>query len=260
MSLNIGPALKSGIDQLISRTGAVLLLAYVALYAVYQSAFNGLLLVAYQRMGLPTEEAALPMPLDAPLPVLGAIVLATLLVMTYWSVVAVRTFVAEQRQRIPREFLTHRPVFAVGNLLVGGIVLTILLAVGFVLLVVPGVYMMVAFLFMTVFIAVEDDNFVTALKRSWSLTDGNRLDLFLLLLVVMALGFVVGFGFSLAQMAVVFVGASEALLLAANVVLIAPMSLFNLAVVAAAYNQLREDEAGDGPAAGTSAPDAPSPV
>jgi hypothetical protein len=52
MSLQIGAALKSGGYRLASRTGAMLTVCYVVLYAVYQIAYNIALNALYARLGV----------------------------------------------------------------------------------------------------------------------------------------------------------------------------------------------------------------
>lgn len=256
MSLQIGAALKGGLDLIVSRTGAMLLVTYLALYAVYQTAFNGLARALYERAGFEEAAAGLQPAIDAPVAVTGAFVGACLLIMTYLTVVAVRTFVAGERESVPRDALTGGVVFAVLNLLVGGLVLSVLTTIGFVLLVVPGLFLLVSFLFMTMYVAVENENFVTAMRHSWGLTRGERFAVFGLLLVVMAIGFAVGLVVGIAGFVGVLAGVDQAAIGIANVVVVAPVTLYNLAVLSNAFNQLRADEP-DEPGAGAVAPDAP---
>jgi hypothetical protein len=235
MSLRIGAALQSGLTRLASRAGAALVVAYLVLYAVYQTAFNSLVAAAYARYGL---DVSVQTAVDLPLPVAAAVVGVSMVVMSYLSVVAVRTFVAGERGGIPRAFLTDGAAWATLNLLVGGFVFMILWVVGLVLLVVPGLFLLVSLVFMTMYVAVENENFVTAMRRSWGLARGNRLSIFGLLVVVLALGFAMGLGFSVLSFAVTLAGVPELLPLL-TAVLTAPVTMYNLAALSAAFDQLR---------------------
>jgi hypothetical protein len=235
MSLQIGAALKSGGYRLVSRTGAILTVCYLALYAVYQTGYNALLNALYARAGV---DAELAVPVSLPTPVAAAVVGACLLGLSYLSVVAIRTFVAGDRDRFPRERYAGGMVWAVPNLFVGGLVAMILMTVGFVLLFVPGVFLLVSLLFMAMYVAVDGDNFVTAMRRSWALARGNRWSILGLVLVVSAIGFTAGIGFSVVNLVVSLAGFGVVTPLLAAA-LVAPMTMFNVATVAAAFDQLR---------------------
>jgi hypothetical protein len=196
MSLQLGVALKRGTGRLASRTGLVILAAYAVVMLVYQLSFNTLIQRALAGMlppGAPQTSVPVLLTLPVPSPVAGVLVAVSLLTAAVVGVVAVRTFVADERERIPRRFLTDRLPFAVANLVVGGIVFGIVVLVGTLLLVVPGIVAYVGFLFMVQYVAVENDNFLTAMRRSWRLTKGSRLRVFLLVLVLFAVVFVVTF-------------------------------------------------------------------
>ncbi|GAB6862162.1 hypothetical protein ACFR97_05910 [Haloplanus litoreus] len=235
MTLRIGAALKSGGYRLASRTGALLTVGYLVLYVVYQTGFNVLMNALYARAEMAVQ---IPAPVALSLPVAATVVVGSLLALTVLSVVAIRTFVADERDAIPREFWTEGLGWAVLNLFVGGLVTTVLLTVGFALLIVPGVFLLVGLVFMAMYVAVDGDNFVTAMRRSWALARGNRLSILGLVLVVASLGFAVGIGFSVMNLAASLAGFGVVTPLLAAV-LVAPMTMFNVATVAAAFDQLR---------------------
>jgi hypothetical protein len=236
MPLQIGAALKSGGYRLASRTGALLTVAYLVLYAIYQVAYNGLLNVLYARWGV---GATLPEPVPVPVPVAAAVVATSLVALSYLSVVAIRTFVADERDAIPRSFYTDGVVWAVPNLFVGGLVTMFLMAAGFALLIVPGVFLLVSFVFVPVYVAVEGDNFVTAMRRSWALVRGDRLPVLGLVLVVVAAGLALGVVFAITNVVATLAGARIVTPLLAAVV-VAPVTMYNLAAVAAGFEQLVE--------------------
>jgi len=235
MSLRIGAALKSGGYRFVSRTGALLTVGYLVLYAVYQTGFNILANALYARIGLP---AATPAPVGLPLPVAAAVVAASLLALTWVSLVAIRTFVADERDAIPRGFWTDGVGWALPNLVVGGLLTSVLVTVGLLFLILPGLFLLVGLAFMAMYVAVEGDDFVTAMRRSWGLARGNRLSILGLVVVVAALGAAVGVGFGLANLVLALAGL-ESLTPLLTAVLVAPMTMYNVAAVSAAFEQLR---------------------
>ena len=252
MSLQIGPALRTGGRQLFSRTGAILLAGYLVLLAGFLTVSNTLIAALYRQIGLTEVATALPLTLGIPLPVAAAAYLAGVLVAAYHSLVSVRTFVAEARNSFPAGAFTRNVPLAMVNMLVGGIVYGLLVAVGSVALVVPGVIAYVAFVFMLPYVAVEDRNFVDALRSSYRLSKGHWLLLFALVVIVVSVAALLGG----------VVGLLSTLLLPPTVgqlVIVgvqAPASLYTLAVVAAAFNQLKASERD--PAAGAPAAESPS--
>jgi hypothetical protein len=110
-----------------------------------------------------------------PLPLLASLVVA--LVGVYLALVTIRVF-AGQWGIVEREHLTHRVGFGLANLLGVSIVLAVAVVVGALLVVLGGlvgaVVWLVAFLvlvaasfFTPAFIAVEDDNVLTAFRKSF---------------------------------------------------------------------------------------------
>ena len=243
MSLQIGATIASGLRRVANRNGLLLILGAVVLGTAWQVAFNSAAAAA-----IPPEAAGGFAPaLDAPFPVLAALAVATFLLLPVLSVAAVRTFVAGETDRIPREFFTRRILWVAANLAVGGIVYSVLLTIGTLLLVIPGIVVYVSLLFMTVFVAVEDENFVTAMRDSWRLTRGNWLRLFGLLLVV-TVPFTVVITVLSMGLAIAF-GPASAVASLAVVALSMPFSIVVLGVLAEAFLRLRDDR-GRGPASG----------
>jgi len=90
----------------------------------------------------------------------------------YLAIVALRIFAAGEP---PRAAATRRIVPAVGAGIVVGLVAYVAVLVGLVALVVPGLFLAVAFLFAHARVAVADDGPIEALRASWRLTAGRRL-------------------------------------------------------------------------------------
>lgn len=241
MSLSVGGSLREGVSLLASRTGALLTAGYVSLMLVYQLSINGLLRTALDRR-LPAADggAALGVTYPAPTAAYALVVLVALVGMSALTVVAVRAFVAGATDRIPRAFYTRRLPWAVANLLVGGVVYGLLVLVGSLLLLVPGVVAYVGLIFMTMFVASEDEHFVAALRHSWRLVRPHFLRTFALVLVLVVgtgvVGGVVGLAASVATLLAGIDGWSGVL----TTVVVAPLSLLVLAVLSAAFDQLRQ--------------------
>jgi hypothetical protein len=241
MSLQLGRALKRGAGLLVSRAGAVVLAAYAATMLVYQLSFNTLLQPLLAGLTPPGVESATAGLVTLPIPgvVAGGLVALTLLAAAIISVVAIRTFVAGERARVPRRFLTERMPFAVANVVVGGIAFALVVGLGTLLLVVPGVVAYVGLLFMVQFVAVENVNFLTAMRRSWRLTKGNRIRLFVLLAVLIVAIFVATFVASFGLGVVLPAGSGGiAGVVVAMVNVVA--TLYLLAVLSDAFVQLRD--------------------
>ncbi|MDS0475419.1 hypothetical protein [Natrinema sp. 1APR25-10V2] len=150
------------------------------------------------------------------------------------AVVALRTFASDETETIPQEFRRRKLGIATLNAFVGTIVFVLLVAVGSVFLLVPGLFLLVALYYWSVFVAVEDQNFVQAFRSSWALTRGSRLRLFALGFLVVALGILVN---ATAIVPAVFLGDAAGLVLTQLVA--AAVTVYTLATTAQAYDQLR---------------------
>ena len=246
MSLSIGTALRGGVGRVVSRTGAILLAIYVPAMALYQLSINGLLgavMARYLPANGPTTDVGVTYP--APTAVYAAVVLALVVGMAAFTVVAVRTFVAGATDRIPRAFYTRRLPWATANLLVGGLAFGLLVLLGSILLLLPGIVAYVGLIFTTMYVAVDDEHFVAALRHSWRLARPEFVRVFVLVFVLVVgmgvVGGVLGFALSLGTLLVGLDGWSGV----ATSVLVTPLSLLVLAVLSAAFAQLRDDEVPD---------------
>jgi len=238
MALQIGSTLQEAGYRLFSRTGAILLAAFFALLISFQALFNTILATTYTRLGYGEIAAALPLTLDIPLSVAGAGIAVGFVISLYLTIVSFRTFVANAREHFPDGAFTRNVPLAMVNVFVGGIVYGLLVFFGSLLLLIPGIFAYVAFVFMVPYVIVEDRNFVAALKESYRLTEGDRLALFGLLFIVIAAGALVGGVVGL-------VGALALPQSAAQLptIVIQPLvSLYSTAVIAVAFEQLRETD------------------
>jgi hypothetical protein len=260
MSLDIGKALRDGLDRTTARNGLVLaavLVVFRLVNAVVEQsvtfvAIDGLLddLAAnppnledtelttedYQEAITNLRETVTEMSqlayLDSfSLPELLGFAFVLAVVAEAIRIIAVRVFVSPETESISSELLTRNLLLAVVNGIVGGIVVLVLVAIGLFLLVVPGIFLAVAFVFLRQEIAVEDKNFVAALSGSWDLTSGNRLELFGLFVFLIVISLVAGFVAGLIGPSVL--GA------VINTAVSAVVLTYSVAVISRAYDQLR---------------------
>lgn len=167
MTLDIVGVLQRGIERTIARNGLLFIGLFFALGAVST-------LVSVPFAGAPGARPAVD---GAPI-VAALIGLFVSLVSALLFVVALRTFVSGETERIPREHASRNVLWALLNLVVGGVVFAIVVAFGFVALVIPGLFLLVSLFFWNVYVVVEDQSFVEGFRSSWELTKGHRLRLF----------------------------------------------------------------------------------
>jgi hypothetical protein len=251
VALQIVDALSSGIGRLATRDGLILVGLFYVLNAVSGVA-NALVLPSPAGPGMGPGSpgsgpgAGAPPAPETLLPSLGA-ALGLSLVVTLVSVVltigALRAFVTDAT--LSTELFVRNLPLAFLNYLVGGVVYAVVVLLGLVLLVVPGIFAMVVLAFWTVLVAVEDENFVAAFGDSWRLTDGSRLRLFALGLVAVVVAVLVSLPFGLVGAIVGFLtgGGTVAQVVSA---LVGPIgsaitTVFTLGTLAAAYRQLTTD-------------------
>lgn len=156
------------------------------------------------------------------------------------SIAAIRVFVSEETERLPREHFTRRMGWAVLNFIVGVVVFGIIVGLGFVALIIPGIFLLAALFFWTVFVAVEDQNFIESFRSSWALTKGHRLNLLVLGIVVTLITIVLNAVFGVGFVAGTLVGVVFAQVGSAVV------TVFSTAAVAATYTELKALSADEG--------------
>lgn len=253
MSLNIGSALSEGLDRTLSRNGLVLFLltGVVGLISVALSqtqlrsqvetlgAANPELLRQLQELPFAAGQFTPPFPLA--LPISGTLAQVLSLLMAFPNeivlLIAARTFVSDQTGGLFEP--TRNLPLAVLNAVIGGIVVIVLVSIGTLLLVVPGLFLAVSFLFFREEVAVEDKNLIDAITDSYALVKGDRFAVFGLMLVLAVIGLVVNL------LAGVVPGVAGTLV---GVVVGAALTVFSAAVVARAYRQLVDSKRGAGAA------------
>lgn len=193
MTLDIGDLLREGFERTTARNGLILIAITYAL------GIPGAVLSAFvdREFGAAAQPAA-----GAPMPELPiGLIMLTVLVVGLLSVVvtigAIRTFATDDTEQLPLEHFTDNLGWVLLNVIVGGIVFGVVVGIGFVLLVIPGLFLMVALFFWQYYVVLEGESFVDGFQRSWAATSGHRFQLFGLGVVVVVFSAVVGFVFGL---------------------------------------------------------------
>lgn len=179
MNFSIGDALSTGFDRVRQRNG-LLLVGIVYALVLLESAFGTTATFTFTVPGgeevVVNSTAAIEVsPLvDAVIALLAGV--AGLLV----TIATLRVFASGETERLPTDAFTQRGVWAFANVFVGGLVFAVVVGLGFAALVLPGFYLLAALFIWPVFVAVEDENFVQALRSAWRRTSGHRFRTFLL--------------------------------------------------------------------------------
>jgi hypothetical protein len=243
MSLSIGSSLSGGVGRIANRNGLKLIAAYLVVGALWQVSLYSALVAALQGSGLANSEIPLPS-VDVPLAVAAGAAVVSFLLLQYLTIVAVRTLVGGHSRTIPREYFSRNIGFVMVNTIIGGTALAVVVNIGFLLLLVPGIVAAVAFIFVTMYLAVEDENFVAAFRDSWRLTRGHWLRLFGLFLIIgVGVGAISGILSMVSSVAVGTAGGQQLGTLISGVVVL-PFSLLSISILADAFTQLREGERG----------------
>lgn len=236
MPVNIETALRRGVNRTVARNGLLLVGILFVVSTINAIVGLGVARWVANRNVLP---AGLPFPgemgvaLFAIPPAVGGIVsllagLATVVI----TIGALRIFVSDETERLPGEHFTQNMVWPGVNFIVGTIVFAVIVGLGFVLFVVPGIFLLVALAFWTVYVAVEERNFIEGMQDSWALTRGHRMRLFLLGVAVVIIEIIVSAVFGIGGIAGGTVGVVIAQIGGALT------TVFTLATLAAVYDQL----------------------
>lgn len=237
MSLSIGRALQEGIARTVARNGLLLAVLMAVSTALSLLAYNSALTSMLPET--PDGTTFLIGPSFPLSPAVAGVATFVLYLVSFALIVAgLRTFVTDETRALPGTHFTRRLGWVLVNYVVGYVIFMVALWIGFILLVVPGLFLLVSLYFWYALVAVEDQNFWTAFRNSWSLTKGSRWSLLGLGVVVMVVGTVVyGVLFFVAF------ATSPWVALVAYAVLGALFAVFSVATTARAYVQLTGDSA-----------------
>jgi hypothetical protein len=252
MSLQIRTSLTGGIGRCVNRNGLLLALAYVFVGAAWQVLLYSAAATAVGGSAAPSGASALPT-VDLPFVVSAGGAVVALVLLQYLTIVTIRTFVGGHTRTIPAEFYTRNIPYVLVNSIIGSLALGLVIFVGSILFVVPGVVAYVAFIFTLLYIAAEDQSFIAAFRSSWNVTRGNWLRLFGLLVVVLVAITIVPGVLSALTSAVFSATLGPALATLASGTLTLPFSLLLLGILAEAFAQLRTAQDRSEPRTGASA-------
>jgi hypothetical protein len=196
MTLDIGGLLREGFERTTARNGLILVAITYAL-GIPGAVISGSINQQFEAAAGPgAGSAGATMP-ELPL---GLIVLTSLVVGLLSVIVtvgAVRTFATDDTETLPIDRFTDNLGWVLLNMIVGGIVFGVLVGIGFVLFIIPGLFLLVALFFWQYYVILEGDSFVDGFQSSWEATSGQRFQLFGLGVVVVIISAVVGFVFGL---------------------------------------------------------------
>lgn len=199
MSLQLSTAFTDGLRRVVTKTGGIVF----GLYLVFQTV-NTVLINTASAAILPAQAAG-EFGLTVPLPaaVAGGLLLGSYLVLAILFVVIARAFARPLRElsTFPSDLYSRRIGRATLSMIGASIIVFISVTVGFVFLIVPGVFLSLCFLLYWYAVAVEDRGAIESLRRSWDLSRGNRLKLLFVFGVLAALGVVTGIIGSVAELA-----------------------------------------------------------
>ncbi|MDY6766148.1 MAG: hypothetical protein SVW77_02165 [Candidatus Nanohaloarchaea archaeon] len=223
MALDIGDAVEQGVHRTLERNGLLLVAAFL------------LLNLASALLGLRTGPTGMEAPATvsgnpAALALIGIIVSLLSVVV---SIAALRVFVTDETEIVPDEAFKRNMGNALLHTIIGGFLFGIAVVVGLILLVIPGVYLMLALFFWTVFVAVEDENFYEAMQSAWDMSKGHKWQLLGLVLVIVVINIVLS-----AVGAAAAVAGPRTVGMLVMQVLSAFGGVFALAAQARAYTQL----------------------
>lgn len=238
MALRLSRAISDGFRRTFTRTGGILFVGLLIIQLGTQISVNSAVL-GY----LPPEAAAqFGTSAGLSLPVPGSVGLAMFgvfgIISSAYFVILSRTFAQPlSNASVFPTALTERLGRATLSALIGGFLVTITVMIGFVFLIIPGLFLAVSYLFFIFIVAVEDRGVTDSLKRSWALARGSRLKLSILVIVSGVFGLVLGAIAPLFDLAGVPV-IGEIVSVTITTAFFLPL----YAIIASAYLQLRDEQ------------------
>ncbi|MCD2201605.1 hypothetical protein LPA44_17220 [Halobacterium sp. KA-4] len=231
-TLSISDALQYGIDRLLSRGGAILFGLYAAFQLLAQVSFQSLF-AEFLAGTVPAEQIArtYPLAVDVPVVVSAGVTILLVLAGMVLTIVTMRAM-HENINRLPTADHLRRLPRTVGVILVVSVITFLAIMIGTVFLIIPGIFLAVSLVFSQLAVALEDAGVMSALQRSWSLTAGHRLRLFVLGFLIAILGGITGGIFGV--LGVISPLAGNIL----SAIVTSLVSLYGLGVLVGAYQQL----------------------
>lgn len=235
MSLHIGDALSNGLAKLQTTVGLQLSGLYVVSLLLTALGANSMVIALAPEL---PQNAAPSFTLPIGIAGGAALMLVGLLGTVVLAVVVLRAVAhpVADLDSFP-EGLTRTLPKTLVFLLIAGLIQGVLVAVGLVLLIIPGLFVLVSLYFSQVYIAVEDQGPLEGLSSSWSLSKGNRFHVFGLLLVLGVISVLASAAGELVGIASPTAGTLLSLVISGF------LSVFSSAVIVDAYHQLSREQA-----------------
>lgn len=241
MALQIGRAFQDGIDELLSERGTMFAGVFIV-YGLLSSVVWASLSQAFTELflgRLPSDaqvnQAAMaggtPLALDLPLAVAGVGALVLLILNEALNIVAIRAFASDDREPIP-DNVGRRLGRTVVVAIAAGILTTIAVGIGLILLIIPGLVFGLLFFFVRQEIALNDSGVIESISNSVSVVTDNLLATFVLAIVLVVLGFVLGGAVSFLPISL-----PPMVLATVSTVFSSVVSVFSIAVTTVAYLQ-----------------------
>lgn len=254
MALQIGRAFQDGIDELLSERGALFAGAFIV-YGLLSSVVWASLSRAFTELfleQLPNEaqvsQAAMaasnPLALDIPLAVAAVGALVLYVVSEALNIVAIRAFASGDRDPIPDD-VSRRLGKTVAVTIAAAILTGIATAIGFILLIIPGIVLAVLFFFVRQEIALNDSGILESISNSIGLVSDNLLTTAVLAIVLVVIGLVVGFVFQALPLPLPALALTTITTAVSGIV-----TVLSIAVTTVAYLQVTEPEHGADTVAG----------
>ncbi len=204
MTLDISDALSRGIDHTFSDAGAKTIGVFALLNLIIFQVVAGVSQYQLEQQGATTTELDMMMgSLFGPINPIVAIIFIFIvgIGMLLFRMGAFRAFVSDGPDELTTERVTGNFLWVLVNLFIAAILVGILQTIGFMLLIIPGFFVLVSLIFFDIFIIVEGENAIEALRSSWGLTSGERIPLFvigvivwLVITILPLIGLLFGFG------------------------------------------------------------------
>lgn len=237
MSLDVGQTIEDGFRRTFSRNGLVLALVYTVFNTLNQvasqSLFKNILPGVVPNMA---DTTVYPLALETGTMTSGVLWFVTAIIGAILGLGTLRLLVNWRGDSIPREYFIENLLTPAANIMIGGIIFAIIIMTGFMLLIIPGIFLLVSLLFWMIYVATENQNFIQAFKSSWGLAKGNRFKLFGIGVLLTAVNLL---AFHIVNIPASFL-LGRAISTLITQIPLSIMTIVNLAAIASAYNQLRE--------------------
>jgi hypothetical protein len=237
MALHLTSAVTDGLRRVTTTTGGVLFVTTLALQLAIVVSINTVFVAANPQAA---SVFGLTLPVSGAVAgiLLGAAGLANVVALVVMTRALARP--RHELSTLPARLLTRRPLRATVSTLLTAVIVFFITNLGLAFLLLPGLYLSACFIFVFFVVSVEDRGVLGALRRTWALSSGNRLRL----LVIVAVSGLGGLAIGVVSAVIRLVGVPAV----GNVVAAvfnAVLSTCVLAIIAAAYLQLVDDEADD---------------